>query len=214
MYICRFVIDLSDFARSREAMIDSWVNKKMIISFNGDHGAGKSTIARMLAEKLNYPYYYMGQIFRDMAKKRGITLEEFQAIREKDPKFDNDLEKYIVDLSKKYANFVIESRTAWHFIPTSLKIYIKVTDTEGAKRIFKELRQENKRNEANGLNSEEKVLENINRRRDRDNVLYKNYYGINIRDERNYDFILDTTNLSIEEAFQKVLEFVELKMSK
>lgn len=185
----------------------------MIISFNGDHGAGKSTLAQMIAEKLKYPKYYMGQIFRDMAKDKNITLEEFHHLRDANPKFDNDLEKYIISLSKKESDFVIESRTAWHFIPSSLKIYLKVDDREGAKRIFKELQRENNRNEARNLDSEEKVLENINKRRAKDDITYKNYYGIDIRDEKNYDFILDTTDLSIQEVFEKVMDFVESKLS-
>jgi CMP/dCMP kinase len=205
---------------SAKARVKKWwginnllTETKMIISFNGDHGSGKSTLAQMAAEKLNYPRYYMGQIFRDMAKERGLTLEEFHHLRDADPKFDNDLEKFVVDLSKKYADFVIESRTAWHFIPSSLKIYLKVKDTEGAKRIFKEIQRENNRNEANNLDSEKKVLEKINKRREKDDITYKNYYDIDIRNENNYDFILDTTDLSIDQAFEKVMEFIQSKIN-
>ena len=182
----------------------------MIISFNGDHGAGKSTIAQMVAEKLNYPRYFMGQIFRDMAKEKGMSLEEFHHLRDTNPKFDNDIENHVVDLSKKYSEFIIDSRTAWHFIPSSLKIYLKVGIEEGAKRIYKELQEENNRNEAKNLKSVEAVIKNIEERKQKDDALYKNYYGINIRDENNYDFVLDASNLSIEE--EKCQDFKILGM--
>lgn len=184
----------------------------MIITINGDNGAGKSTISTKIAEELGYKRHFMGQIHRDVAKEKGITLEELHAIREKDPKFDKAVDDFLINLGKESDNFVIDSRTAWHFLPNSLKLYLKVDDTEAAKRIFLELQQENKRNEASGLDSEEKVLESVKKRNLKDTKLYKELYGIDIRDEKNFDFILDTTHLSIEEVFEKVMEFIKSKI--
>ena len=41
----------------------------MIISISGFPGSGKSTIAKLLAEKLKWPRYYMGGLRREAAKK-------------------------------------------------------------------------------------------------------------------------------------------------
>jgi cytidylate kinase len=183
----------------------------MIISFNGDNGSGKSTIAKMVAKKLGYPRYYMGQMFRDMAKEKGMTLEEFHDLCDNKPDADKQVDTYAVELSRKDKNFVIEGRTMWHFIPESIKIYLKVSNREGANRIFKELQRENKRNEGRNLDSKEKVLRSIIGRRIRDDKRYLNYYGINIRDMKNYDFVLDTTNLLIQEVFEKVMGFIRIK---
>lgn len=183
----------------------------MIISFNGEHGSGKSTVAERVADFLGYSRFYMGQIFRDMAKKRGMTLEEFQNLCKKDPAADKEVDDYVVKLSKENDNFVIESRTAWHFIPSSLKIYLKVSDQEAAKRILKEADSENRKNELGDVFSEEEVIENLEKRRERDDERYQRYYGINIREEKNYDFILDTTGVSIEEVTKKVLDFIKSK---
>ncbi|MFH0969788.1 MAG: cytidylate kinase family protein [Patescibacteria group bacterium] len=185
----------------------------MIITFNGDHGSGKSTIAKMIAKELGYPRFYMGQIFRDIAKEKRITLEEFHKLCDESPETDKQVDSYAIELTKKHKDIVIETRTLWHFIPESLKIYLKVSDEEGAKRIFKELEKENKRNEGNSLDSEEKVLKSIVERRIRDDRRYLNYYGINIRNEKNYDFVLDTTNLSIQEVFKKVMDFIKSKLN-
>lgn len=183
----------------------------MIISFCGDNGSGKSTTAVKIAEKLGYKHYHMGQIVRDMAKEQRMDLKEFNDLRDKDPNFDKAVDSFLINLGKTSDNFVIESRTAWFFLPNSLKIYLKVTDKEAAKRIFLEMQGESKRNEGQNLDSEEKVLENIKRRNQSDTALYKNLYGIDIRDEKNFDFILDTTQLSIEEVFNKVMGFINSK---
>lgn len=181
----------------------------MIISFNGDEGSGKSTIAKLVSVELDYPRYYMGQIFRDMAAKRNMTLVEYLKLGETDSSVDKEVDDYLIDLSKKESDFVIESRTAWHFIPQSIKIYLCVDENEGAKRIFKELQKENQRNEITGTFSLEDILKKIQERRLTDDTRYMKYYGINIRDEKNYDFALDTTNLSKEEVFEKVMGFIK-----
>ncbi len=180
----------------------------MIISFNGDEGSGKSTIAKKVAAELKYPRYYMGQIFRDMAKKRGMTIAEYVKSGEEDPRVDKEVDDYLLRLAKEQSDFVLESRTAWHLLPQSLKIYLKVEESEGAKRIFKALQEENSRNEVKSLNSIDDVVENIRQRRKTDDIRYKKYYGINIRDMKNFDFVLDTTNLTREEVFEKVIGFI------
>jgi len=181
----------------------------MIISFNGDEGSGKSTIAQKVSEALGYPRYYMGQIFRDMAKKRGLALVEYLKLGETDPKVDKEVDEYLLKLAKEQTNFVIESRTAWHLIPDSLKIYLRVDEKEGAKRIFKELQKENSRNEDVEVDSIENVIASNRKRRETDDLRYKKYYGIDIRDPKNYDFVLDTTKLPREEVFKKTIAFVK-----
>lgn len=185
----------------------------MIISFNGDEGSGKSTIAKLVSAELNYPRYYMGQIFRDMAAKKNVTLVEYLQFGETNPSVDREVDDYLIGLSQKESAFVIESRTAWHFIPKSLKIYLRVDEKEGAKRVFNELQKDNARNEISGDFSLADILEKIRERRKTDDARYIKYYGINIRDEKNYDFILDTTKLSKEDVFEKVMKFIKLHLN-
>ena len=185
----------------------------MIISFNGDHGSGKSTMAKSVAEELGFERYYMGKIFRDLAKEKGMTLEELHVYMVDNPEVDTMVDNYLVDLAKKEDNFVVESRTAWHFIPKSLKIYLKIDDEEAAKRIYFELQKENERNEGKNLDTIDKVRESIIKRKEMDDERYMKFYGINIRNDKNYDLVIDTTNLSIEESFRKVMEFIKSKIS-
>jgi len=180
----------------------------MIITFNGDEGSGKSTVAQKIATSLDIPRFYMGQIFRDIAKKKGLTLVEYLKSGETDPNVDKEVDEYMYQLSQKNKNCVIEGRTAFYIIPHSLKIYLEVDLTEGAKRVYSQLQEENSRNEIRDDVTFEKVIAKIRERRDTDNKRYKMYYGIDIRDKNNYDFILDTTRLNREEVFKKIEEFV------
>ena len=78
---------------------------------------------------------------------------------------------------------------------------------------MKEAHKENRKNELVDAVSEKDVIKNLQDRKERDDDRYRRYYGINIREEKNYDFILDTTNLSVEEVFEKVMDFIKSKIN-
>ena len=187
----------------------------MIISFNGAPGSGKSTIARRLADKLNWPRFYIGGLRREAAKKRGLTLEEYNKLGESNPTTDWEVDQeYQQKLAQTEANFVIEGRTAWYFLPQSLKIYLDVSLEEGAKRIFGNLQEKNDRNEANNLDSWQAVMASNQERIRSDNARYRKYYQIDVYDPKNYDFYLDTTNLDRDQVFQAVYDFVSVRLDK
>ncbi len=184
----------------------------MIISISGFHGSGKSTIAEMLAQKLNWPRYYMGGLRREAAKKRGLTLAEYNKIGEKDPSTDLEVDNYQKKLGEEKDNFVIEGRTSWFFIPHSLKIYLDVNRKAGAERIFQHLKKENDRNEDKNLKTLEDVLRSVEERYLSDKKRYKKYFNIDVYDRKNYDYYLDTSDLSIQEVFERVFSFVSKKI--
>ncbi len=178
----------------------------MIISFGGSIGSGKSGVARRIAEKLGWPYYDMGDIRRKLAAERGMTLEEFNKLGEIDPKTDTDVDEYQAKLGKENDNFVITGRTSWHFIPHSLKLFLKVDPRIGAERVFRSLAG---RNEADGLDSVDDVLAANQRRVESDRLRYKKYFNIDVYDESHYDHVIDTSKISQDEAFAKVCAIIE-----
>jgi len=187
------------------------MNKEnIIISFNGDEGSGKSTIAKIIASKLQIPRFYMGQIFRDKAKEKNLTLADFLLELEETPEKEKEIDKYIIELAEKEEPFIIESRVAFALLPQSLKIYLKVDPKEAARRI---LNQSKERNEDKNFDSIESIKRSILERKAKDGKRYANLYGVNIRDEKNYDFILDTTNLNINEVCQKILDFINEELN-
>src|SRR3989339_449433 len=126
----------------------------MIITLNGKPGSGKSSIAQALADELGYRRYYMGQVRRDLAKQHGLTLAELNAVGEKEDWTDRPVEAEVERLGRTEDNFIIEGRTAWHFIPQSLKVFLDVSLSVGAQRIFKHLQTgSSDRNEAAGIAS-------------------------------------------------------------
>ena len=182
----------------------------MIITISGLPGSGKSTVAKILSEKLGYKRYYMGEMRREAARKRGMTIEEFNKLGEKDFATDKTVDDLLVKIGKEVDNIVVEGRTAFHFIPNSIKIFLDVDLKEGARRIFEEKRKSNERNEKPTASVEEE-LALIKERMESDEKRYMKYYGFKTYDKKNYDLVIDTTKLTPEQAAEKILEFVKKK---
>ncbi|EKE15561.1 MAG: hypothetical protein ACD_11C00135G0002 [uncultured bacterium] len=181
----------------------------MIITITGDAGSGKSTIGKKLAEKLGYERFYIGQIRRDAAKKKGMTLAEYNVYGETHPETDIEVDEYQKKLGEKRDDFIIEGRTSWFLIPQSLKIYFKVAPLEGASRIYQELQKENNRNEDTHIQTIADILESNQKRLASDKYRYQKYYQKDCFDEKNFDFVIDTTDLTREQVFEKTLEYVQ-----
>lgn len=184
----------------------------MIITITGDAGSGKSTVGKKIVEALSFKNFYsIGQIRRDLAKEMEMTLAEYNKYGETHPETDLDIDNYQKKLGEKSDNFLIDGRTSWFLIPNSIKLYFKVDPNEGASRIFKELQKNDARNEDNNLMSVEDIIESNKRRRESDIYRYKKYYGKDCFNEVNFDFVIDTTNLTAEEVFEKTMEYINSK---
>ncbi|MDP3989819.1 MAG: AAA family ATPase [archaeon] len=185
----------------------------MIITISGTAGSGKSTIAKKIEKILNATRIYVGGIRREMAREKGWTLEQLNEYAKDHPETDVDVDKRAADEAKKEEAegkvVIVEGRVQYHFLPESLKIYIKVNPDEGAKRVWKELQEKGTsgRNEKGYTLEEMKVR--VREREEEDAGRYLKYYNIDHRDESQYDFILDTTDITAEEATVKVLEYIK-----
>jgi len=182
----------------------------MIISISGLPGSGKSTVAKLIAEQLGFERIYMGGILRKIADQKGISILELMKQADTDSSIDEEADKMVTDFGRNKDNFIIESRTAFHFIPDSLKLFIKVDLKEGAKRIFHDLMKE-ERNEEDKANSADNLAKMLEERSEVDRERYKKYYGIDYLDESNYDLTVDSTALTPEEVVAKIMVEVEKK---
>lgn len=181
----------------------------MIITISGLPGSGKSYIAKRLADQLSWQSFDVGAHRRQMAKTRNMTLAEYNKLGETDPTTDREADDWQIDLGQTKDNFVISGRLAWHFIPDSLKIFLRVDPQTGAQRVFGSLQKSNVRNEDNNLDNIEAVAASNAQRIASDKLRYQQYYNLDAYDESHYDFILDTTNLNQEQVFNEMMEFLK-----
>jgi len=192
---------------------------KFIITISGDPGSGKSTIAKELAKKFKAKRIYVGQIRRKIAKDKNMTLQELNQYAEKHPETDVDVDKKVAAQARQAAkkqNVIVEGRTQFYFLPESLKIYIKVSLDEAAKRIWKDLQKQASKKERNegDINSLAQLKKSIKQRIASDKKRYKKYYNIDHTQKSHYDLIIDTTKLNKKQAITQSLKKVEVLTKK
>lgn len=189
----------------------------MIISISGNPGSGKSTVAKIILQKLGYERVYAGGIMREEARKRNLTLEQFMASLAKNQELEKEIDHKVKDcayeLERSGKNVLVEGRVQYHLIPESIKIYIKVAPKEGARRILKDLQDKAMSKERNqqSANTLEEVMNLNETREETDAQRYKKLYGIDHRIESQYDLVIDTTKITADQAAEKVMGYLKKK---
>jgi len=173
----------------------------MIITISGKPGSGKNSVAKELAKRLHLKHYSLGDFMSEMALNKNMTLLELSKRAETNSNIDKELDQRQINLGKKEDNFVIDSRLGFHFIPHSIKIFLDVNLESGAQRIFNDKREDEKENK-----TLQATLKNIKRRIRSERERYKKYYNIDHYDKKQYDIIIDTTNLTVEQVTDIILE--------
>lgn len=189
----------------------------MIITISGTPGSGKSTIAGILSQKLRAERLYIGGMLRALARERGMMLQDLMQYAVTHPEIDREVdERVAAEARRRHSEgkmVIVEGRTQYYFLTESIKVYVKVNSEEGARRIWQDLQNEvtqEQRNEVRVASFEE-MKHSVLQREEEDALRYKQIYGINYRDETQYDLIVDTTNITALQAAERVLAYVECK---
>lgn len=163
--------------------------KKHIITLGGMPGSGKSSTGKMLAKDLGYTRLSSGDFFREMAHRRGMTVEEINKAAETDILIDHETDAWIREQGLK-ENIVMDSRTAFHWIPTAFKVFLKLDPHVAAERTFAHIQEEGRVGQH--AESVEEVYEKTLARIESERKRYQLLYGIDYTNESHYDLVIDT----------------------
>ncbi len=187
----------------------------MIITIAGTAGSGKSTLAKNLIKHLGAKRIYVGGIRRELARSKGMSLEQLNEYGKTHPETDIEVDeqasKEAKEFDKQGLTVIVEGRVQFHFLPKSIKLYIKVDPLIAAKRIFQETKNQaakTARNEET-YQSIEELAQHIKERTAGDTKRYLKYYKIDDTDLTHYDFVLDTANITEEQALAKVISYIK-----
>ncbi len=182
----------------------------MIITISGKPGAGKTTVGTKLAEQLDYNLYDVGMLRREMARKRNMTIEEYNKLGETDPSTDLEPDKYQTELAEQEDNFVIQGRVSFYFIPKSLKIFLDVDEMKGAQRIFTDLQNDPEKRNQNKYANVDELIEANKKRIASDSLRYAKYYdGLNIFEKTHYDLWIDTSDKNADQIVEEIIKHIK-----
>lgn len=163
------------------------------ISLAGDLGSGKSTVSKILVERLGAEYYSTGAIVRSIAEKHGMSVVELNVYMETHPEIDHEIDDGLKKLSELDKLLIIDSRMAWHFTKGTFKVYLSADPETSALRIM------NANRVGEHSATLEETINDTKMRRESEKKRYMLQYGVDIKNLMNYSLVIDTTHATPEE---------------
>ena len=164
------------------------------IVVGGLPGSGKTTFAKLLAEKLGFRYVGTGAIFRSLAKDRGMSLEEFSRYAEAHDEIDRMLDEEQVRQAQE-GDVVVDSRLgAWMIDDADLKVCLIASLDERARRAAGR----------DGLEPEE-ARRKVAEREKSEKKMYREFYGIDVTELERFDLIVNSETFSPDQIFNIVV---------
>ncbi|KAF5429978.1 cytidylate kinase [Candidatus Methanomarinus sp.] len=154
----------------------------MIVTISGPPGSGTSTLSNVITDYFNLAYISSGDMFRAMAKERGVSLEEFGHMAQADPAIDKQIDGHQVEVSKNGDDLLFEGRLSGRFIDAELKIMLKTDIKVRARRIAQ---REN-------ISFEQAMQETLTRQ-ESEAKRYREFYDIDISDLSPYDLVIESS---------------------
>jgi cytidylate kinase len=170
----------------------------VIITLGGLPGSGKTTVARILADKLKLEYINAGDIFRNLAAKKGMTLEEFGFFAERNPNIDKAIDKKLLEIARR-DNVILEGRLAG--------IMLELNDVEALK-IWLEAPLEVRVERISGRDtkSAEASLADTQMREKSEWDRYYNIYHVDIRNLEVYNLVIQTQDRQPEDIADEIIK--------
>jgi len=172
----------------------------MLITISGLHGTGKSTIGKLLAEKLDLDYYSTGDAFRSLASEKHMSLEEFSKYVEKNPQIDKELDQKILEIASEKNDLIIDSLLSGYLLKDNAD-YTILLEAPLEIRIRRMMDRDDENYQKKLKETKLREMSEISR--------FKELYGIDIANEQLkkeiFDIIINTKDLSIEQVFNNII---------
>ena len=172
----------------------------MIISITGDLGSGKSTVSKILVERLNYEYIYTGKIQRELANRYNKTTLELNQYAETHPEIDEEIDAIFKSLNASSC-LIVDSRLAWFFIPKSFKVYLQTNVEVAAVRISKDMQRKSEK-----YLSFDEAIRDIIARKESENKRYLELYGADCSNLSNFNIVIDCSYITPEKVADDIIE--------
>jgi cytidylate kinase len=155
----------------------------MRITVSGLPGSGTTTLAEALSSRFDLEHVSSGDVFRAMARERGVTLAEFGRIAEEDPEIDKEIDERQREIARDRDDLVMEGRlSGWMVEDADLRVWLAAPLEVRAERVAD--REEQTVGEARA---------EIEEREGSEAKRYREIHGIDIEDLSIYDLVVDTS---------------------
>ena len=177
----------------------------MRIAISGPPGSGKTTVSEIVAERLGYKLVLVGQIFRQMADERKVSLDTFGRYAEEDETIDKELDSRMIAIARDEEDIVIEGRlTGALMIRSEIDAFTVHVDAAEDVRCLRIAKREGQQ--------VDQVLKEMRIRERSESKRYLAYYGIDISNRMLYDLWIDSSGRSAEEVADAIIDEVRKRL--
>ena len=177
--------------------------KKVVIAVSGPPGSGKTTVAKLLALRLGLRYVSIGQLFREIAKRRGLSLLELSQIAEKDHSIDRELDSLARREAEK-GGVVIDGHISAWIVRDIADLCVGVIAPFDVR--VKRIAQRDGR-------SIEDVERETRAREESEAKRFREIYGIDVKDLTVFDIVINSAHYNPEQIVEIVLKALKEKLS-
>ncbi len=166
------------------------------ITISGKICTGKTTLLKDLQKKLNWPIFMTGKLFREYVEKNKLDLEQ---VEEQNDMLTKKIDYQVRDLLHDKGNLIVDGWMSGIMsanLPDVLKVLLTCDDNIRYQRFA----------ERENINIEEAKKRVEERQLNWFKKLEKIYGRNDFLDPKNYDLIIDTSNISSDEVLKKVVE--------
>ncbi|WP_311172492.1 (d)CMP kinase [Halobellus ordinarius] len=175
------------------------VDSNLFITVSGPPGCGATTLCDGLSAALDCGYVSGGDIFRELAEDRDMSLSQLIAKTDETDEIDRALDRRLRTIAEKWGSsnkaFILESRLAGWLAGNRADFRIWLDAPE-------EVRVDRTR-DRDEMEAEMRVREVSEAGR------YRSYYGIDVTDQSFYDLSVNTARWSPEATLEMVLTAIE-----
>ncbi len=193
------------------------------IVISRDPGSGGQLIAKKISKKLDWQFFNK-KLMLELSKELSIPTDELSHVDEHsrswfadifqsifNPNYVSDV-RYISHLKKillhaaKMGNLVILGRGANLVIPQDKCLRVRIT-ASFKKRVDNTFKYEDKKSRAEAAEWVRHIESNRNR-------FIRQYFGVNPHNPWNYDLVISTDHLSLDQATDLIIEAFKTKFPK
>ncbi len=166
------------------------------ITISGKICTGKTSLLKNLEKKLNWPIFMTGKLFRDYVAKNKFDLEQ---VEEQNEELTKKIDYQVRDLIHAPGNLIVDGWMSGIMaagLPNVLKVLLICDDNIRYQRFA----------DREKINLDEAKKRVDERQSNWLNKLEKIYKRNDFIDPKNYDLIIDTSDISSQAVLEKVIK--------
>lgn len=176
-----------------------------VVTVSGLVGVGSSTVADILSDELGFEHVSSGKFFRRKAEEKDMELTEFfdnHRSPEGGPDPDLMWDRRALNLAYTKNDLILEGRMTGPLLCdiAEVRVLVRCDEKVAAERLAKREDLDPR-----------KALKVLRKRNSQDIKTYRQKYGIDVKDEKYYNVVVDNSG-SLEETRKDLLEKVKDRM--